>query len=96
MRSNELLHIIPVIVLALLLSWQIDSRMFTDFRDIYLLSNPVGSKINKFYYKYTLYPAEVFKSLNQKMLKTGMIESQKADVTRMLENIFLNDDYIPI
>jgi hypothetical protein len=95
-RPNEILHIIPVIVLALSLVWQIDSRMFTDFRDIYLLSNPVGSKINKFYYKYTLYPAEAFKSLNQKMLKTGMIESQKADVTRMLENIFLNDDYIPI
>ena len=95
-RSNEVLHIIPVIVLALILSWQIDSRMFTDFRDIYLLSNPVGSKINKFYYKYTLYPAEVFKSLNQKMLKIGMIENQKADVSRMLENIFLNDDYIPI
>ena len=96
LNSNEILHIIPVIVLALLLSWQIDSRMFTDFRDIYLLSNPVGSKINKFYYKYTLYPAEVFKSLNQKMLKTGIIEGQKTDIIRMLENIFLNNDYIPI
>ena len=93
---NEIIHIIPVIALALFLSWQIDNRMFTDFRDIYLLSNPVGSKINKFYYKYTLYPAEVFKSLNQKILKTGMIENEKADVARMLEDIFLNDDYIPI
>ena len=95
-RSNEIIHMIPVIVLALFLVWQIDSRMFSDFRDIYLLSNPVGSKINKFYYKYTLYPAEVFKSLNQKMLKTGMIESKKPAVTRMLENILLNYDYIPI
>ena len=95
-RSNEIIHMIPVIVLALFLVWQIDSRMFSDFRDIYLLSNPVGSKINKFYYKYTLYPAEVFKSLNQKMLKTGMIESKKTAVTRMLENILLNYDYIPI
>ena len=95
-RSKEIIHIIPVIVLALLLVWQIDSRMFTDFRDIYLLSNPVGSKINKFYYKYTLYPAEVFKSLNQKMLKTGMIESKKITVIRSPEKIFLNYDYIPI
>lgn len=95
-RSSEILHIIPVILLALSLAWQIDNRMFTDFRDIYLLSNPVGSKINKFYYKYTLYPAEVFKSLKQKMLKTAMIENQKADFNRMLENIVLNDDYIPI
>ena len=92
----ETIHMIPVIVLALFLAWQIDSRMFTDFRDIYLLSNPVGSKINKFYYKYTLYPAEVLKSLNQKMLKTGMIEGKKTVVTRTLENILLNYDYIPI
>jgi hypothetical protein len=95
-RSNEIIHIIPVIVLALLLVLQIDSRMFTDFRDIYLFSNPVGSKINKFYYKYTLYPAEVFKSLNQKILKTGIIESKKTAASRALENIFLNNDYIPI
>ena len=92
----ETIHMIPVIVLALFLAWQIDSRMFTDFRDIYLLSNPVGSKINKFYYKYTLYPAEVLKSLNQKMLKTSMIEGKKTVVTRTLENILLNYDYIPI
>ncbi len=95
-RFNEILHMIPVIVLALLLALQIDSRMFTDFRDIYLLSNPVGSRINKFYYKYTLYPAEVFKSLNQKMIKTVVIESRTNTVTRTLENILLNNDYLPI
>ena len=95
-RPGEIYHIIPIAVLAVFLAWQIDSRMFTDFRDIYLLSNSVGSRINKFYYTYTLYPAEVFKSLNQKMLKTGIIESKKNTATRMLENILLNDDYIPL
>jgi hypothetical protein len=94
--SREVIHIIPVLVLALLLAWQIDNRMFTDFRDIYLLSNSAGSKINKFYYKYTLYAAEVFKSLNQKMLKTAKIESKANTKTRALENILLNYDYIPI
>jgi len=95
-RSIEIIHMIPVIVLALVLAWQIDSRMFTDFRDIYLLSNPIGSKINKFYYKYTLYPAEIFKSLSQKMLKTGIIDNKKSDDIRSPENIFLSYDYIPI
>jgi hypothetical protein len=94
--SREVIHIIPILVLALLLAWQIDNRMFTDFRDIYLLSNSVGSKINKFYYKYTLYPAEVFKSLNQKMLKTAKIESKTNTEKRTLENILLNYDYIPV
>jgi Ca2+/Na+ antiporter len=95
-RPVEIFHLIPVTVLALFLAWQIDGRMFTDFRDIYLLSNPVGSRINKFYYTYTLYPAEVFKSLNQKMLKTGIIENNENTATRMLENILLNYDYIPV
>ena len=96
-RSNEIIHIIPVIVLALFLSWQMDSRMFTDFRDIFLLSNSVGSKINNFYYKYTLYPAEVFKSLDQKMLKTCRIENkEKTASTRTLEQVLISYDYIPI
>jgi hypothetical protein len=94
---KETIHIVPVIVLAILLSWQIDSRMFTDFRDIFLLSNPVGSRINSFYYKYTLYPAEAFKSLDQKLLKTCRLVKIKNDATaRSLENILLNYDYIPI
>ena len=95
-RLNDIVHIIPVIMLALLLAWQIDSRMFTDFRDIYLLSNPVGARINSFYYKYTLYPAEVFKSLNQKMLKTGRLETKANIPGSALESILLNYDYIPI
>jgi len=95
-RFVEIFHIIPIAVLAMILAWQINARMFTDFRDIFLLSNSVGSRINKFYYTYTLYPAEAFKSLSQKTLKTGIIDSKKDTVNRMLENILLNDDYIPV
>jgi hypothetical protein len=96
-NPKETIHIVPIIILAILLSWQIDNRMFTDFRDIFLLSNPVGSRINNFYYKYTLYPAEAFKSLDQKMLKTCRLEKIKSDATaRSLENILINFDYIPI
>lgn len=96
-RRNEKIHIIPVIVLGLFLFWQADGRIFSDFRDTFLLSNPVGSRINDFYYKYTLYAAEVFKSLDQKMLKTCRVEKIKKIVTvRTLEKILTNYDYIPI
>jgi hypothetical protein len=95
-RSNDMIHILPVLVLALLLGWQIDGRMFTDFRDVYLLSNSIGARINNFYYRYTLYPAEAFKSLNQKMLKTGVIHTGAKNTGIVLENILLNYDYIPI
>jgi hypothetical protein len=96
-RHNEIIHIIPVIVLAFLLSGQLDNRMFTDFRDIFLFSNPVGARINGFYYKYTLYAAEVFKSLDQKMLKTCRIDkAEKNAATFSLEKILIDHDYIPI
>jgi hypothetical protein len=96
-HRNEIIHIIPVLVLALFLYWQADGRMFSDFRDIFLLSNPVGSRINDFYYKYTLYPAEVFKSLDQKMLKTCRVEKlKKIASARAIEKILIRHDYIPI
>jgi len=96
-HRNEMIHFIPVIVLALFLYWQADGRMFSDFRDIFLLSNPVGSRINDFYYKYTLYPAEVFKSLDQKMLKTCRVEKlEKTASTGSIEKILISHDYIPI
>jgi hypothetical protein len=94
---NEIIHIIPVVVLALLLSWQLDNRMFTDFRDIFLLSNPIGSRINRFYYKYTLYAAEAFKSLDQKMLKTCAIEKVESNSAgSLLEKTLADYDYIPV
>ena len=96
-HRNEMIHVVPVIVLALFLFWQTDARMFTDFRDIFLIANPVGSKINNFYYKYNLYPAELFKSLDQKMLKTCRIEKiENVGSRRTLENILISSDYIPI
>ena len=96
-NRNEIIHVVPVIVLAVILFWQADSRMFTDFRDIFLLSNPTGSKLNDFYYKYTLYPAEAIKSFDQKMLKTCRLEKiKKHDITRTLENILISYDCIPI
>ena len=49
---------------------QFNRGLFTTIRDHLLLSNPIGSKVNDFYYKNTLYAAEVFKSFSQKTLRT--------------------------
>ncbi|MCG6911468.1 MAG: HEAT repeat domain-containing protein [Deltaproteobacteria bacterium] len=64
------LHGALVLILAAAWSTQAGSGMFITIRDRLLLSNPVGIGVNDFYYRYTLYPAEAFKSLHQKMLKT--------------------------
>ena len=64
--------IFPLILAVLLfvLPQNKDSRIFSDFRDTFLMSNPLGMTINDFYYTHTLSPAEVFKSLDQKQIKS--------------------------
>ena len=68
-----------------------------DVRDYLLLSNPIGKKINDFYYRYTLYPAEVFKSLDQKTLKACRLAPIKDKaVARRIENMLIRYDYLPV
>ncbi len=96
-RSSRMVHVVPVVLLTLIWIPQVDSHTFLDLRDYLLLSNPLGRRINAFYYDYTLYAAEVFKSLNQKMLKTCNLESiQSRSFAARLERELLNHDYLPI
>jgi hypothetical protein len=68
-----------------------------DFRDVLLLSNPVGTKINDFYYDYTLFPAEVFKSLDQKILKTCSLQNlEKGPLLARVERELLKYDYLVV
>ncbi len=90
-------HAVPLLLLALLWTSQMDKHLFLDLRDKLLLSNPIGTKINDFYYDYTLYPAEVFKSLNQKILKTCNLEAiQKKPVLGALERTLVKYDYLSV
>jgi hypothetical protein len=94
---NNMLHLVPVFVLAFLWTSQVDIHMFLDFRDKLLLSNSLGAKINDFYYKYTLYPAEVFKPLDQKIIKTCRLENirKKIHASRVERELF-NYDYLNV
>ena len=69
--------IIPVLTLAALTAlWatQLDRNLFTTIRDHILLSNSAGRRVNDFYYRYTLYAAETFKSFQQKTLRSCILE----------------------
>jgi Ca2+/Na+ antiporter len=74
-RMHQLVHVIPIPLLALLWFTQFDEAMFLDLRDNLLLSNHWGRKFSDYYYSYTLYPAEAFKSLDQKNIKTCALEN---------------------
>ena len=94
-RLSVIIHLAPVLLLAILWFTEHDEKMFYDIRDNLLLSNKIGQKINHFYYKYTLYPAEAFKTFEQKQIKGCYIEpfNDQALTTR-LENELLDHDYL--
>jgi hypothetical protein len=91
----SLLH--PIILLLLAMFWltQYSPGMFANIRDRLLLTQRPGIAVNNFYYRYTLYPAEVFKSLNQKMIKTCQVKglnnraTQKKVMGRLADKGFL-------
>jgi hypothetical protein len=92
-----LFHILSPLLLALLWSTQLEGSFFGDVRDYLLLSHSAGTKINDFYYRYTLYPAEAFKSLDQKLIKAVFLENlQSEPVAQALERELLAHDYLTV
>jgi hypothetical protein len=87
----------PILLLAILWTSQMDKHLFLDIRDKLLLTNPIGTKINDFYYQYTPYPTNAFEALDQKMLKTCSLEAiRKKPVAGVLENTLLKYDYLNV
>ncbi len=85
------------VILALLWSLVLDRNMFSNIRDHLLLGNRVGQAISEAYYTYTLYPAEAFKSLEQKQLRTCVLGSSLDRATwDRLERTVRAHDYLPI
>jgi hypothetical protein len=89
--------LLPIPLLALLWFTQFDDAMFVDLRDNLLLSNVIGQKFCQFYYNYTLYPAEAFKSLDQKSIRTCRLDNipNRAIYTKLVNNLLAND-YFPL
>ncbi len=91
------LQLVPLPLLALLWFTQFDADLFVDLRDNLLLSNYVGKKFNHFYYNYTLYPAESFKALDQKLIRTCRVANiADPGLRRQFANKLLANDYIPV
>jgi hypothetical protein len=96
-KRQMAIHLVPVLILAVLWFTQYDRYLFTDLRDYLLFSNPAGKKINSFYYDYTLYAAEAFKSLNQKMLKTCSLKNfPQGSLLESIKKLLIRYDYLPI
>lgn len=94
---HRMVHAAPIVILALIWASQMNRQLFVNVRDRLLLCNPVGIAINDFYYDYTLYAAEVFKTLEQKLLKTCDLQSIRTkSLLTSLERALLGHDYLPV
>ena len=86
-----------VLVLAALWGSVLDNQMFITIRDHLLLGNRVGIAIARAYYGYTLYPAEAFKSINQRQLRTCGLDDSLDRITRQrIERISRINDYLAV
>lgn len=94
---NRLVYFLPIAILTMIWTAHAGQFLFLDIRDYLLLSNPIGIKINNFYYRYTLYPAEIFKPLNKKTLKVCcLLQIKDKSVVRRIESVLINNDYLPV
>ncbi len=98
--STRRLWLVPVFTLALLTAlWatQFNQNLFVAIRDHILLSNTVGHKVNDFYYRYTLYAAEAFKSFNQKTIRTYQwTDTTDAALAQRIESRMARHDVLPL
>jgi hypothetical protein len=86
-----------VVILALLWSLVLDHNLFINIRDYLLLPSRIGRTITDAYYRYTLFPAEAFKSLQQKQIRTCVLDSslERPDRNR-IERVLRAHDYLPV
>jgi hypothetical protein len=93
-KSVLIQHLVCIAALAVIWASQAGSGMFLNIRDNLLLTNPVGMKVNDFYYRYTHYSAEVITTLQQKLFKTYRrnVDSAPAFVHR-LDHVFADQGY---
>jgi hypothetical protein len=88
---------IPLAALALAWFTQYDRDLFIDLRDHLLLSNPIGASISSFYYRYTLYPAEVLKPLQQRQIKAVVIKpAGSGPAADVVAQALIQNDYLPV
>lgn len=96
-RNREwLIHPVALLLLAALGASQMEAEVFSRFRNRCLLDNPVGLAVNDFYYRYTLYAAQTFKSLEQRSINTCRIRADSPALARRLESRLVRYDYLPV
>lgn len=96
-RAGVLWPVSVALILTLLWGLVLDRSLFTNIRDYLLLGTRFGQTVTDAYYAYTLYPAEAFKSLSQKQIRTCAFEGDIAPAVKdRLERTMRSYNYLPV
>ncbi len=94
---SRTIHLVPLLILAVLWTSQMDEHFFLNLRDRLLLSNSLGIKVTDFYYDYTCYPTNAFETLDQRLIKTCDVDDiQNVSKSDALKRALLDHDYLNI
>jgi hypothetical protein len=99
--SHILYSVIPFLVVALtLVVWQPsggNTDPFLAIRDSLLLSNPIGRKVNAFYYENSLYATRVFESSRQQLIRSCRLDDVPDPLLRTrITRALLSRDVLPL
>ena len=87
----------PLVILGLVWGLLAGPGLFLNIRDYVLWPSSWGRAISDFYYRYTLFPADAFKSLEQKIQRTCRLEGAVNPATaQRLTRSLLDQDYLPL
>lgn len=90
-------HCFLIVALTLLWASRVDSEIFVNIKDNLLLTTRPGIKAVQLYYRYNLYAAETVKSLQQKQVKTCVLENFIHEVERQrMKDRLLDSDYFTL
>ena len=84
-RFFKCLPFLPLVLPACLWGFAVDEHPFLNLRDHLLFRNPVGIKLNTFYYNNSFYPAEAIKPLDQRILKTCNLDRISRPIKMSIE-----------
>ena len=88
-------HFFLILVLVAVWAPRIDKDLFVNIKDNLMLTTRPGMALVHLYYKYTLYPAEVFRPLSGKQVKTYAVEGLDETQAAILEKRLAAYDYLP-
>ncbi|MFP4445442.1 MAG: hypothetical protein ACLFPD_04255 [Desulfosudaceae bacterium] len=93
----RLFHLLLILFLCVWWGLRINSQVFVNIKDNLLLTSGAGRAFVHLYYQYTLYPAEVFKTLAQKQVKTCRLAGfAETDLPDRVKKALATHDYFAV